>query len=384
VRDKVSVFYYPSEFPDQATLKKSILLFDELHFIDRPSFMFGDVGTIAAPSALRQFEQSFRDEGVPLYVHRPRDGPVQGDFLEQVKSDINDLEFLKQFQRGLENSIVFRDQQIHHGNYGEGGNHEDLARALIGVNVESIFAGKNAATLLLADKAIQHFRFKTDLERAKCLVQQAQTCSAMMNFALQVSEHQGMTPLADSVVYQNLLSTKYARAGNIMRERGSQIQLTDLGVAIFDELVPAERLEQMSLIDVVKYRKETEGPREAFLEHLAALQAKQGTIHDGDYRAAIENIIVGDIVPEARKFKNALDTVYEKLYGAVASGILVSAGSGAMLQVFGDMSWANLLKLAGAAGAGGAALATMSISAIVEYRAACRDCAISYILGLDR
>jgi hypothetical protein len=52
---------------------------------------------------------------------------VQGKFLDQVKSDINDLEFLKQFQWGLENSIVFRDQQIQHGNYGEGGNHEDLA-----------------------------------------------------------------------------------------------------------------------------------------------------------------------------------------------------------------------------------------------------------------
>jgi hypothetical protein len=141
MRDKVSVFYYPSEFPDPATLKKAILLFDELHFIDRPSFMFGDVGTVAYPSRLRQVEQSFRDEGVPLYVHSPKDGPVQGEFLEQVRSDINDLAFLKQFQRGLENSIVFRDQQIQQGNYGEGGNHEDLARALISVNVEATFTG---------------------------------------------------------------------------------------------------------------------------------------------------------------------------------------------------------------------------------------------------
>jgi uncharacterized protein (DUF885 family) len=169
---------------------------------------------------------------------------------------------------------------------------------------------------LLEDKSVQHFRFKTDLERAKCLVQQAQTCSAMMNFALRVSEHQGITPIADSAVYQHLLSTKYSRAATALNNSGANIQLTDLGVAIFDELVPAERLEQMSMIDVVKYRKETDGAREAFLEHLSALHAKQGTIHDCDYRAAINKIIVGDIVPEARKFKNALDTVYDKIEGS--------------------------------------------------------------------
>lgn len=80
MRDKVNVFYYPSMVAEQATLKKAILLFDEIHFIDRPSFMFGKFGTIATASPLRRFEQSFRDERVPLYVHSPRDGPVAGEF----------------------------------------------------------------------------------------------------------------------------------------------------------------------------------------------------------------------------------------------------------------------------------------------------------------
>jgi hypothetical protein len=87
----------------QATLKKSTLLFDELHFIDRPSFTVGKFGTIATASPLRAFEKSFRDEGVQVYVHSPRDGPVQGEFLEQVSSDVNDVEFLRRSRRGLKN-----------------------------------------------------------------------------------------------------------------------------------------------------------------------------------------------------------------------------------------------------------------------------------------
>ncbi len=95
MREKVNVFYYPRMVADQATLKKAILLFDELHFIDRPSFTFRKFGTIATASPLRAHEESFRKEGVQLYVHSPRDGPVQGQFLHEVTSDVNDIEFLR-------------------------------------------------------------------------------------------------------------------------------------------------------------------------------------------------------------------------------------------------------------------------------------------------
>src|SRR6266849_8363074 len=122
---------------DTATLKRAILLFDELHFIDRPSFFFGNTGMIATASPLRAYEKSFRENGVPLYVHTPHDGPVQGDFLEQVNSDVNDVEFLKRFQMGLKKSRVFRNHQIAPWDYGEVGNQEDVARELGRVNLDA-------------------------------------------------------------------------------------------------------------------------------------------------------------------------------------------------------------------------------------------------------
>jgi hypothetical protein len=38
MRDKVSVFYYPDMDASNSTIKKAILFFDEIHFVDRPSF----------------------------------------------------------------------------------------------------------------------------------------------------------------------------------------------------------------------------------------------------------------------------------------------------------------------------------------------------------
>ena len=53
--------------------------------------------------------------------------------------------------------------------------------------------------------------------------------------------------------------------------------------------------------------------REAFLEHLSALQAKQGDVgKDGDYSGTIRDIIETDIVPAARSLKAEMDSVYEK------------------------------------------------------------------------
>ena len=383
MRDKVSVFYYPSMVADETTLKKAILLFDELHFIDRPSFMFGNFGTVGTASPLRAYEQSFRENGVPLYVHTPRDGPVQGEFLEQVRADVNDPEFLKRFQRGLTNSLIFRDHQIAPGNYGEVGNHEDVTRELLSINVDEDYKQNATPIDLVQDERVQHFRFKTQTERAKGLAAQAMTCSAMINFALDVSERQGITPMADAVPYQDLLGAKYARAARLLEGTSARIQITDLSFAILDELVPAERITSLSIKDVVTYRKESAKAREAFLEHLSALQAKQGDVgKDGDYSGTIRDIIETDIVPAAHSFKTELDSVYEKLYGDLAKGALKYLGGGtAALQLFGDLSWGHLLALAAATGA---ALGATAIEAMLGVRSAKRECAISYVLGLDR
>jgi hypothetical protein len=75
VRDKLSVFYYPEFVFDKTTLIKAILLFDEIHLMDRPSLTFGDkgqFGTIGAESPLHAYVDAFQKEGLPFYVHGAR------------------------------------------------------------------------------------------------------------------------------------------------------------------------------------------------------------------------------------------------------------------------------------------------------------------------
>ena len=104
MRDKINVLYYPDMVADQTTLKKAILFFDEIHFMDRPSFTFdGGMGTIGMKSPLREFEQLFRRDNVPIHIHEPLNGRLNGDLLEKISADINDLRFLSIFQEGSVN-----------------------------------------------------------------------------------------------------------------------------------------------------------------------------------------------------------------------------------------------------------------------------------------
>jgi hypothetical protein len=141
MRAKINVFYYPDFFVEYATLVKAILLFDELHFMDRPSMMFGkgpgQFGTIGSPSPLRQYEASFREEGVPFFVHPAPMGPVQHEWYERIKADVNDLEFLGRFQSGLKTSHTFRGLQIARGDYGEFGDQDSVAERMIAVDLSA-------------------------------------------------------------------------------------------------------------------------------------------------------------------------------------------------------------------------------------------------------
>jgi hypothetical protein len=388
MRDKINVIYYPDMFASHTTLKKAILFFDEIHFMDRPSFTFGSSGgTIGAPSPLRQFEASFRDNGVPLFVHGAPGGPVEGDFYEQITADVNDLLFLTRFQDGLRDSETFRDLQIAHGDYNIGdrecGTHEDVAQRLVSVDLPSALSTHETAMAVLADPKIHLFRLLTPTGCAKNLVFEAAVCSAKMNFALSISSKHGFIPLADAAPYGSLLGAKYARAIQKLESGKNHIQITDLSFAVFDELIPTERLEQMTFEEVIRYRKASETAREEFLTHLAVIQAKQASIgSDGDYASVIDKIVKAEILPAVRNFRNKLQTIHESFYGALAKGALGYVGSAtAGVNFFGDLSWEKLLGLASLAGV---YIGKAYIDGIVAAKAAKRECAISYILSLDK
>ncbi|MBS1852809.1 MAG: hypothetical protein JST79_18040 [Acidobacteria bacterium] len=385
MRDKINILYYPDFWVDYTTLMKAILLFDELHFMDRPSMMFGagqgQVGTIGAASPMRQYEASFREEGVPLYVHSAPMGPVQGEWYEEIKADINDPVFLGKFQGGLRASSTFRNLQIARGSYGEFGDQDAVAEKMISLNLSQDLKNHESPMALFEDSAVRPMDLSNTLGCAKNLVFEAMVCSAKLNFGLKVGTANGFYPLADATPYGDLLGAKYARAIEALKPGKNTVQLTDLSFAIFDEIISVDRLKKLKLVEAIRYRKESEKAREQFLEHINVIQSKQAAIGiDGDYAGMIEKLVAEEIRPAVQEFKSKLRTIDESLFGAIAKGVVGAAGGSSVVTLFGDLSWHKILALAGASAA---YVAQATIDAILAERAAKRECSLSYILSLD-
>jgi hypothetical protein len=108
MRNKLRALYYPDFFADFVTIVKSILLFDETHFMDRPAFTFyvGEetLGYSVRHLHLDRMSNHSEMQEFLFYAHQAPGGPVAGEFLEQIKTDVSDKQFLSRFQEGLRTS----------------------------------------------------------------------------------------------------------------------------------------------------------------------------------------------------------------------------------------------------------------------------------------
>lgn len=390
MRDQVRVFYCSSSFVPYGTLLESMLLFDELHLMDRPSFTFicygGHFGMVGHESPVRPYEKSFRDEGFPLFVHEAPGGPAYGELLAQVDADVRDPNFLSRFQEGLRESKRFRDLNIAPGNYGGGETHETVTQKLCALDIATL----KDLYAVIGNAKTQPFALNTEEGCARFFLMHAMECSAVLSYALQRGAEQAVTPLSDAKPYSSLVRCKYGRAvANLNSESKQQVPLTDLSLAILDEVVPAGSLEGLNPKDAWRYRKESAGAREAFLEYVAALQAKIGAVPVGaDYESTISRLVDSEVRPAARDYRNRLAQIREKVFGAIAKDAITAASGIAAgtegLELFGDLSWPRLLSLAAvAASAAGAAIGKAAIDALIETRSTRRECAFSYLLEID-
>jgi len=330
---------------------------------------------VGSSSPLRAYEESFREEEVPLFVHAAPGGPVGGELLQRVTADIADQEFLRAYQQGIRESDNFCETQIARGNYGNGETHETIARKFAALDLDSI----KDPMALLKDNSIRPFDLTSDNGMLKNFLHHAVECSAVMNFALYIGSNEGITPLADALPFGNLLGAKYRRAIGALNPRENP-RFGELSFAIFDEVVPAEAIGALSFKEVVNYRKTSENEREAFLEHVLHLESQlRGIPIDEDYPSTVSRFVTEEVAPAAREYRNKMRKVYETLFGSVVKSVTTTAAGAGIVQVFADLSWANLLKIAAV---GGAALVKHGVDAAIEARAVKRETALAYLINL--
>ena len=100
-----------------------------------------------------------REQGFPLYVHRAPEVSRRIGVSGQIGADVNDLKFLRRFQRGLKTSKAFSKVNVKTsvfgpGIYGGEGTHDEVVRKLTTVDLESVLKLYESPIALLQDSRI--------------------------------------------------------------------------------------------------------------------------------------------------------------------------------------------------------------------------------------
>ncbi len=95
----MKVIYSTSAASDVDTLKRLLLLADEIAFLDRPSVIFRNWGTVGSPSPMRRFEGTHGP--VTISVHEPPSGPAEYAYKEYIGSDVTNAAFRQAFFEGF-------------------------------------------------------------------------------------------------------------------------------------------------------------------------------------------------------------------------------------------------------------------------------------------
>lgn len=230
--------------------------------------------------------------------------------------------------------------------------------------------------------------------------------SIRLNEALLMCSINDYIPFTDSTVHDKLLMNKVSRA---LEEVGDNPNLRDyletslplnlpkqhLSLIILDNLIPEEELSKRSLQELIEYRNENRESLRRLREKIAEVSVNIELGKEGvNYYASLQRLMDSKIVPEITKTRDEIVKKYEEAFGrlkirsvgTVASSLGITAAGGTLAtNIFAGMSLTQILIACAVAQTG--MLASVGANELVKIRQAKKDerrNSFSYLTNLKR
>jgi hypothetical protein len=366
----MKVLYAGDSMCDEPTLKRLLLVADEICFTDRPSVTFGQWGTIGQDSPIRQIMQP-PGLAVSLSAHKPPSGPAEQLYLPYIEADLSNPQFVEVFWDGLKSDEVFASKFLQLGaKYGDG---------RTGAEVRAVLLGDSAITKIAPTLSIdgRHlFDVGSPSGRAATLKALLAGASIQVTSALVVADETGASPISNDPYMTKLLALRSANAHYVKDPAGLSPYL---GVEFLKAVIPDEALQRLSLGEIMKYREDSKDLYTAWAADLNRVAAR---LDESDISKASEiapRLIVEELAPKILTYRQEMIGVRDKLFGDIAKGTAkwnfpavmlayVTGGLGQALVAFATMAVPTI--------------APNLIDYIRERRAIERKNSASYLIGL--
>ena len=351
------------------TLKRLVLLADEIGFADRPSVGTGTFGTVGVLSDMRRVDWT----GIPVKigVYDAPVGPKSDLYLRYFAADLANPSFRGIVWQGLNDGGDFASKLIQpRANYGWGTG-EQVRQALL--------ADPSILTALL-DEELGPFMYEMDKEQGRRVTFKVALfeASIMVTNALLISEASQLHPVSDDPVVCTLLAQRLAGEAYVHQPTNLAAML---GLAVGRAVVSDEMLEHINLPALFEYRRGAQDVYQAWSAEMLKLSVKLEQLPPERVEVETAKIIVAEVQPKLKALNDEMEYARDKLFGDLVSKVT-------QWQVP-TMSLAYLAGLgsAGAIAAFAGALAP-AVPPIVDYFVKRRDItrknSMAYLIGLSK
>lgn len=360
----MKVLYYGGTFCEDATLKRLLVVAQEITFVDRPSVKLSETsGTVGHPTEARRIEPLDPKYGVVISAHAPYANAVPM-YQQYLKRDWQSVTFRRAVLDGLNDPAFAGRVLALDDSYGDA-------------------TGRQIRDALLSDPALRApdlpelnrrmmFKIDTPEARIETLGSIVSDASIMVSGALVGASDTGCTPITDDGTLATLFAARCADApGN----GGQHAALAVLGDEIARSVLPDWVLAQLSIGDILDYRAKTKDAYVAWLADLDALVVSLEEVKAENYPEEARKLIRSNVTPKVTEYKRAMASVRDSMFGSLLS----SAPTWAVPAVVAYLIGGPVVALIGG-------LAQAGLTASVTYyngkRKAGRDHAVSYLLRL--
>lgn len=356
------------------TLKRLMVIGEELAFMDRPSVTIGGWTMIGQSSPLRQFEQAMQDTQPRLTVYVPPVGPISELHEEYVRRDLVNPHFRATFLRGLRTSdeFAFKFLQLK-ADYGPpAGTGEDIRQAIL-----------NDPMLGSAEIPVPHlegrpFQTNTETGRRDTLRMLLTEASVRITGTLAVASETGFLPVADDPIFAELLAMRFSGEEYV----GDTSTLAPwLGLEVAAAVIPDEALTKLNYTDIFEYRKSAKDAYDSWFAAINKMASEIDAMTPAEVSKQLPKLKAEKLLPSVLEYQHEMKATAEKLWGDLIKTVARYPIPALSLGYLCDLSAPKLLLTVAAA-------LSPAIPALIDYLQARKNLdrkhAVAYLIGLSQ
>lgn len=352
------------------TLQRLILLADEIGFMDRPSVIVGNFGTIGRDSEFREFR--LENSPIAFSVHAQPEGRSDVLYLRYIEADLRDVNFIRIVLDGLKADVTFQGRLLQlEANYGWGSGQQVLDELLKDAGLYAGDYGETTETTLLYVPDTATGRRQT----LRVLLIEA---SIQVTNALITAESTQLIPVSDDPFFCQLIALRSSEA-NYVFQPAHRASL--FGLAIMKSTLPDEVLSRLTIGDLFNYRASAKDAYALWSLEVEQLAQKLLDIPANRVAAEAAKLVVTDVRPRMLELRLEMASARDKLFG----DLIKTVGKWELPTI--SLAYLASLNLPSAMAAFAGALVP-TVPALVDYflqrRNLVRRNSMAYLVGVSK